>query len=310
MLGEFVSSTHYASLLQRGQRNGAGWLQFDDANLLRDYNRRPFVLEHRLDQHPLFNMAPLFDLCRRLPPRAVKFRAGEIPPDADFDSSYAKFRQGLTLNHTLDNFEPLHAYLCIYTPEQDPQYRPEIEGLLAEIAAHIHPLDPHITWYSTYVFLSAQGAVTPYHMDREMNFLLQIRGEKTADLWNQADPVIMSPAQKDRLLAYDGTRPPYKPEFEARALHFALRPGLGVHHPFIAPHRVWTHSNLSISLAFTFRTRQSDQRTAAHQCNARLRRLGLQNPKPVGESAWVDSAKALTLHALQRLRHPLQHAEH
>ena len=118
----------------------------------------------------------------------------------------------------------------------------------------------------------------------------------------------MSPAQKDRLLAYEGTRPPYRPEFEQRAVHFALQPGLGVHHPFIAPHRVWTHSNLSVSLAFTFRTRQSDRLTAAHQFNNRLRRLGLQNPRPVGESVWVDGTKARALKVLQRLRHPLHNA--
>lgn len=310
MLGEFVSPEQYARLLQRGQQQPQHWLQFDAAQMQSHYNRQPFLLEHRLNQHPLFEIAPLFDLARRLPGRQVKFRRGDIAPDADFDASFRPPGDDLTLDHLLAQFEPLHGYICINNPEQDALYRPQIEGLLAEIAAHIHPLDPHITWYSTYVFISAQGAVTPYHMDREMNFLLQIRGEKTADLWDQADPVIMSPSQKDRLLAYDGARPPYKPEFEARARHFALRPGLGVHHPFIAPHRVWTHSDLSVSLALTFRTRQSDRLTAAHQFNTRLRRIGLQNPKPVGESAWVDGAKALSLHTLQRLRHPMQHAPH
>ena len=310
MLGEYVSAEHYDRLLLRGQQEPAPWLPFDAGQMQTHYNRRPFLVTHRLHEHPMFDIAPLFDLARRLPEKQVKFRRGDIAPDTDFDATFARTEADLTLDHLLANFEPLHGYICLNNPEQDALYRPHIEGLLAELAAHTHPLDPHITWYSTYVFISAQGAVTPYHMDREMNFLLQIRGEKTADLWNQADPVIMSPAQKDRLLAYDGARPHYKPEFEARAEHFALRPGLGVHHPFIAPHRVWTHSNLSVSLAFTFRTRQSDRLTAAHQFNARLRRLGLQNPLPAGEKAWVDGAKAQALRALQRLRHPLRSAEH
>jgi hypothetical protein len=310
MLGADVSPAQYASLLQRAAQGDARWLQFDADALRSHYNRRPFLLQHRLQEHPLFDIAPLFDLAQRLPAQQVKFRRGDIAPDADFDATFKPPQDALTLPHLLAHFEPLHGYICINNPEKDAQYRPQIEALLAEIAAHIHPLDPHITWYSTYVFISAQGAVTPYHMDREMNFLLQIRGEKTADLWSQDDPVILRPWQKDRLLAYEGARPPYKPEFEARAQHFALRPGLGVHHPFIAPHRVWTHSDLSISLAFTFRTRQSDRLTAAHQFNARLRRLGLQNPKPVGESAWVDAAKAQALHALQRLRRPLHAAQH
>lgn len=310
MLGEYVGSEQYARLLQRGQQSPERWLQFDAARMQADYNRHPFLVNHRLNEHPMFGIDALFDLARRLPARQVKFRRGDIAPDADFDASFARSGDGLTLEHLLAQFKPLHGYVCLNNPEQDALYRPHIEGLLAELAAHTHPLDPHITWYSTYVFISAQGAVTPYHMDREMNFLLQIRGEKTVDLWDPSDPFIMDPAQKDRLLAYEGARPPYRPEFEERALHFSLRPGLGVHHPFIAPHRVWTHSNLSVSLAFTFRTRQSDRDTAAHQFNARLRRLGLKHPKPVGDSTWRDGAKALSLHALQRLRHPLHPAGH
>ncbi|MGE0071738.1 MAG: transcription factor jumonji JmjC domain-containing protein [Thiomonas sp.] len=308
MLGTDITPAQYERLLQRAAQTAPQWLQFDAAELRAAYNRRPFLVAHRLQQHPLFDLDTLFALCRRLPARAVKFRLGDIPPDADFDSSYAKFRQGLTLQATLRDFQSLHAYLCIYNPEQDAQYRQVIESLLAEIAAYTHPIDPGITWYSTYVFISAQGAVTPYHMDREMNFLLQIRGEKTADLWDQDDPVIMTAAQKDHLLNYDGLRPPYKPEFEQRALHFALRAGTGLHHPFIAPHRVWTHSDLSISLAFTFRTRCSDRWTAAHQFNARLRRLGVQHPGDVGKNAWADAAKAAMLHLVQRLRHPAGHA--
>jgi len=304
VLGTFITPSQYDRLLQRAAQSAAQWLQFDADDMRAAYNRRPFLVAHRLQQHPLFDLDPLFALCRRLPARAVRFRVGDIPPDADFDSSYARFRQGLTLEETLRNFQPLHAYLCIYNPEQDATYREAIDGLLAELVTYTHPVDPGITWYSTYVFISAQGAVTPYHMDREMNFLLQIRGEKTADLWDQDDPVIMTAAQKDHLLNYDGLRPPYRPEFEARAVHFALRPGIGLHHPFIAPHRVWTHSDLSISLAFTFRTRSSDRRTAAHQFNARLRRLGVQHPGEVGKNVWVDAAKAATLHLVQRLRHP------
>lgn len=306
MLGEFVDDAAYARLLQRGKSENQGWLRFDAEQMRQNYNRTPFLIGHRLTEHPLFEIEPLFALARRLPASQVKFRRGDIAPDADFDASFRP-GEGLTLQHLLDHFEPLHGYVCINNPEKDPQYRPHIEALLAEIAAQVHALDPRITWYSSYVFISAQGAVTPYHMDREMNFLLQIRGEKTVDLWRQDDPVVMSAEQKDRLLAYEGARPAYRPEFEARAMHFSLRPGLGVHHPFIAPHRVWTHSNLSVSLALTFRTRGSDRLTAAHQLNARLRRLGLRHPHPVGDNPWLDGAKALSLRALQRLRHPLQH---
>jgi len=73
---------------------------------------------------------------------------------------------------------------------------------------------------------------------------------------------------------------------------FELEPGLGVHHPFIAPHLVTTGKQLSISLAITFRTRRSDVWTDAHCFNHRLRRrLGVA-PIGVGNLAVLDAARA------------------
>jgi len=140
-----------------------------------------------------------------------------------------------------------------------------------------------------------------------MNFLLQIRGRKTVKLWDPHDDEIMSAVDKDLLLAArDEPRPAYKPSFDAKAMTFELAPGLGVHHPFIAPHLVKTGRELSISLAITFRTRRSDIWTDAHRFNHLLRtRLGLA-PLPVGRLPALDATKArllrLSRHARQLLR--------
>ena len=160
-------------------------------------------------------------------------------------------------------------------------------------AAHTEPIEPGLNWYSTYIFITAHDSVTPYHMDREMNFLLQIRGTKTVKLWDPRDPEIMTPAEKDQLLAQrHEPRPTYKPSFERKAMTFELAPGLGVHHPFIAPHLVTTGKQLSISLAITFRTQRSDVWTDAHCFNHRLRsRLGVA-PGNVGSRGVIDATMA------------------
>ncbi len=292
MLGRFVGDQEYKTLLSLGQAATERWLQLEPEEMRTHYNRLPFAMQHRLADHPLMQWSELRDLCRRMPPREVRYRFGDIAPDADFDQSYSKrYREGLTLEDALDNLEARRAYVCIYNPERDPVYGPFLEQLLAEFAVATQPLDPRITWYSTYVFISAQGAVTPYHMDREMNFLMQVRGSKTAYLWDQADPVIMSAVQKDQMLAYVGRKPPWQPEFETKAMRFDLTPGVGVHHPFIAPHRVHTGPERSISLAFTFRTRWSDRQTLAHQLNWKLRQRGWR-PGEIGRHPVMDAAKA------------------
>lgn len=303
MLGQFISPQRYAGLLDEGRERTTPLLGFDAGSFNR-YNREPFVITHRLAELPDFTLDRLLALCRRLPAKQILFRAADVPGDVEFDTSYDLYRRGLTLDDVIDHFEERHACICINNPELDPGYRPIIEGVLAELAARVDPLDPGMTWYSTYVFISAHDATTPYHMDREMNFLLHIRGSKTVHLWNPADAEVMTDEQKDLLLGYVGSRPPYTPSIELKAKVFELRPGLGVHHPFIAPHRVHTGSEMCISLAVTFRTRRSDTLTAAHAFNSRLRRLGLR-PAPIGRVAWVDHAKATAMKAWQLTRHVL-----
>jgi len=304
-----MSEAEVSGAIARSRQARSPWLQFDDREFRTAYNTRPFVVRHRLAEHPLFTYEALAALCRRLPAPQVPFRFGVVPDDAEFDSSLRRFRGELTLDDALDHLEARQAYVAIYNAETDPEYRPVIEGLLGEIAGHTEPIEPGLNWYSTYIFLTARDSVTPYHMDREMNFLLQIRGGKTVKLWDPFDDEIMTPVDKDQLLADRAEpRPTYKPAFERKAMTFELAPGLGVHHPFIAPHLVKTGRELSISLAITFRTRRSDTWTDAHRFNHLLRkRLGF-SPISVGRLAAVDAAKASVVR-LSRHARKLLHSD-
>jgi hypothetical protein len=292
MLGKFLTKDQVAQLAREASSNGKEpWIKFDPEVMRTSYNRRSFSVPHRLTEHPLFKLDALFTLCRRLGEKSARVRFGEVPVDTDFDSSLSRFKKELTLEDAINSLEEKKAYIALYNPEQDPEYRAAIEGFFGEIAAQLRDVDPDLNWYSTYIFISAQGSVTPYHMDREMNFLLQIRGKKTVKLWDPFDDEIMTPAQKDALLARKGKRPEYRPSFEAKASTYELTPGFGVHHPFIAPHLVTTGPEVSISLALTFRTRQSDTWTAAHVFNHLARRVGL-TPTPVASNPRFDRAKA------------------
>ncbi|MBB3228586.1 hypothetical protein FHW69_003228 [Luteibacter sp. Sphag1AF] len=300
MLGTYLSTSRYDELLQHGRTVSTPLLHFDEEVVTQSYNRAPFLIGHDLTAHPMFSLTSLFALCRRMPVESILYRMGAIPGNADLDTSYDRYRAGLTLDSVLDGFEEHQAYICINNPERDPAYAPLIEGLMGEVASRTHALDPGITWFSTYVFISTRDAVTPYHMDREMNYLLQLQGKKTVYLWDPMDETVMSSREKDHLLAHVGGRPPYSEAIEPLATEWNLTPGLGVHHPFIAPHRVHTGSELSVSLALTFRTRHSDMATDAHRLNARLRGLGL-HPRAVGRSEVVDRAKCHVARLGQRV---------
>src|SRR5580704_2048867 len=300
MLGEVVTAAQLEEWIERGRRES--WLDLEPGEFRRNYNQRPFSVRHRLADHPAFQLDALRTLCRRLPRKQVKFRAGKIPDDANFDTSLGDFNT-LTFEQAVDGLEENRAYIAIYNAERDPEYGRILGGLLGELAAQTEPIEPRLNWYSTYIFISTEDAVTPYHMDREMNFLLQIRGTKTVRLWDPNDPEVMTPADRDRLLSFgDDPRPAYKSSLANKAQIFELAPGLGVHHPFIAPHLVYTRSGSSISLAITFRTAKSDEWTDAHRFNHLLmRRVGFV-PRTVGESAIVDGSKARLVRTIRRLR--------
>ncbi len=307
MLGTSVSARQYRLILDRVRSNDSRpCLQFDERVVDASYNQAPFLLRHRLNEHPAFSLESLFDLSLRMDRRDIKVRAGIVPKDCSFDTSLLDYRQGLTLEEAIADLEGRRAYIAIYNPEKDAQYRPLIEQLLGEIGLAVHGHDRRINWYSTYVFISSAESLTPYHMDREMNFLLQIRGTKIAELWRGYDDAVMTPAQRDHLFSYaEDARARYRDDLDPKAQRFELAPGLGVHHPFIAPHLVRTLSQVSISLAITFRTPRSDVWSDAHRFNERvLRRLHLPAGN-VRRSAAIDLTKA-AIYRIARSAHRLQ----
>ena len=299
MLGTTISAPRFKEILADARRSQA-WLELDAGDVRARYNKAGFLVRHKLAEHPLFQLDELFALCRRAP-HLAKHRFGEIPIDAHFNSSLADYRKELTLDDAIDHLVEKRAYIAIYNAERDPRYTQAIEGLLGELGLAVEAIEGTFNWYSTYVFISANDSVTPYHMDREMNFLLQIRGTKTVQLWDPNDDEVMTPAQRDYLFSHaEDSRPTYRPSLAQKAETFELAPGLGVHHPFIAPHLVTTGPALSISLAITFRTPSSDRRSDAHRFNHRARRFGLHR-LPLG-----DRGKAAVVRTIRRARGTLR----
>jgi hypothetical protein len=301
MLGTSLSRSRYQRIFDHAV-HAPHWLDLKPGEFESSYNRRPFVVRHRLADDPHFSLESLVRLARRVPRNKVLFRTGIVPIDTDFDLSGQAYRKSLTLEDALDRMEEVQSYVVLNNPEYDAEYRPVIEGILGEIALCSDHVDPYMNWYSTYVFISAHDSVTPYHMDREMNFLLQVRGTKTVRLWDPFDDVVMTPAQKDELLSHaSDVRPQYHEGLASRAMLFDLKPGLGVHHPFIAPHLVHTGKALSISLAVTFRTLRSDVWRDAHRMNYSLRHWGLR-PTPVGKNYALDLTKAGAVRTVRAVR--------
>jgi hypothetical protein len=288
MLGQWIGERGVTELVRAARQNSVPTLKFDGPEFRRCYNQSGFTFEHSLSEHPLFRLGPLADLCRRRRD-LVLHRGGPVAVDADFDRAFDPYSFPEALDAALQRIGEPGSYFMISNAEKDSLYRPVIEGLLGEIAAQSTALDPGLNWWSSYVFISTDASVTPYHMDREMNFLIQVHGAKRERLW---DANVMTQREKEVLFGnLAAPRPAYTPALEQLAKVYELTPGVGVHHPFIAPHVVETQSSLSISLAITYRTDGSERCSDAFRYNYRMRQLGLR-PRPVGAHLLEDKLRA------------------
>ena len=127
-----------------------------------------------------------------------------------------------------------------------------------------------------FIFISSPGSVTPYHIDPENNFLLQIRGTKTVHMFPQNDREILSEQNLEAFFSGTAHRNlPFEDWYNTRSERFELEPGDGLHFPVAAPHWVQNGPEVSISFSITFQTQDSTDRQSLHRLNEQLRKFGL-----------------------------------
>jgi len=254
-------------------------LRFDKNELRTQFNRRPFFVEHSLCGHELFELPRLIALARSQPAGCVEYNSGKLAPGQD---PAATPMNGLSPEETIARIRDCNSWMVIKFVEHDPAYgellNTLIDGLLREAGSVV----PEVQRRYGFIFISSPGSVTPYHMDPEHNFLLQIRGDKHVHMWSPDDRFVLPEEQLETFYAdYQHRNLPYRPEFETSSFLLLLKPGKGLHFPVTAPHWVRNGDEVSVSFSITFRSRVSDRREFLYRTKARLRKAGM-NPPAVG----------------------------
>jgi len=270
-----------------------------DPGLLRgSLDREPFRIGHRLSGHPLFAMERLLQLCRALPEDCVEYNAGDVAVGQDPSLTP---RTGLSAEETVRRIAESRSWLVLKYVERDPAYRDLLYDCLDEIRAVSEAVSPGMDQREGFIFLSSPGSVTPFHMDPELNFLLQIAGSKKMRLFDNQDRDIVCEAELERFHSEHPHRNlPYREEFVSRERVFELGPGDGVHVPVTTPHWVEVGDQVSVSFSITFRSDVTERRAAIYATNAALRARGLR-PRPPGLSPTRDELKHFLYRAGRRL---------
>jgi hypothetical protein len=276
----------FPGVASRGTAIPQSLLEIDAAKFASHFSREPFLIGHRLCTHPLFDVERLLELARRLPARCIEYNAGELPVAIEHAQTPMN---GLSAEETIRRIAECKSWMVLKYVEQDPEYGSLLEECLREVRPHSEPIARGMCAAQAFIFLTSPNSVTPYHIDPEHNFLLQIRGSKTVHLYDGRDRSLLTEEHLEHFYCDRGRNMQFQPWYDEKSWVNELQPGQGLHFPVTYPHWVQNGNDVSISFSITFRTPDLDRRRALYQMHAGLRQRGWK-PAPVGQRPWCDAA--------------------
>jgi hypothetical protein len=275
------------------------YLDAEPATFRTSFDEKPFAFRHRFSSHPLFELPRLFELLRSLSeqPGEVYFDAGDVGVGERWDQIPLP---RMTVEDALQRIESSGAWIIIRHSEKDPAYAEVLDQCMEEAEALAgRRFRQEMRVQHAIIFITSPGRVTPFHIDRECNFILQIHGAKTLNVFDRNDRDVLPDEELERFWSHDSNAAIYKPQYQSRANVYALAPGDAVHVPVNCPHWVKNGENVSVTLSVNFWYRNIP-RADVYRANYFLRRMGM-SPRPPG-SSFRDAAKRKVLPGFDGLR--------
>lgn len=264
------------------------------------YSTRKIVpLRHNFDQHPLMQLPELAKLAKDLSKtKQCRF----ITPGSKQESAFFhddQDPQGRGIDEIFRRIEEPGSWVALYNIETHPVYRGFLNEVMACFKPMVEPEEPGIFNVGGFIFISAPPSVTPFHIDRENNFWLQVKGRKVMNVWEPGDRHVVSARTRDEFILYGGLEDVrLKDGYRERSHEFDVGAGDGVYFPSTSPHMtrsdpdwVTPGDGVSISIGVVFYSDVTRRRAYVHAWNLLLRtKLGI-TPREPGESEFVDRLK-------------------
>lgn len=260
-----------------------------DRSLTRDFPLKPFAIRHQLAGHPLLTLSRIAQLAAELPRDLIEYNSGKVAISQDPDAIPSV---DLDPVEVVKRIETAGAWMVLKRIENAPAYRQLLEDALLSVArarGFSSLKDAGFEQIEGFLFVSSPNSTTPFHLDSEDNFFVQIHGEKFFTVYNNDDRAIVSDDEiersmtKHRNLTYDA-------KFADRGHEFHMHGGDGCYIPYQWPHWVRTADEFSISMAITWKTTEVRRVNDLHFFNSMLRGVGLPQ-KPPGKSPAFDATK-------------------
>jgi hypothetical protein len=248
------------------------------------------AVRHTLMDHPLLQLDRIVELGRRREAEGkVRTHSDEVTAATPFNEAPRLHPNQKSAALTLDQIESARAWMSLLDIQTDPLYRTLVDEVLDQLRPLIEAKDPGMGYRAGWIFVTSPKAVTPFHMDQEHNFIMQVMGRKRLYVWDPFDREAVSHEALEKFHAVhsrDLVR--FSESLRSRATVFDLEPGMGGYMPSTSPHLVENGDNPSVTVSFTYYTDSTRRREVLYKANHKLRRLGL-HPSPIGTSPARDA---------------------
>lgn len=264
-------------------------IEADRSAFASSYGHKPFTFGHHLVGHPLFERERLLELAEAMThiPNGVVYNSSKVGIGQRWDQTPEPKRDVV---ETLRDIENADAWILLKRADHIPEYRALLESCLDEMQeACGRKLAGLVKYRNCSIFINSPNRITNYHIDREWNCLLQIRGSKRISVFDRTDREVLPEEEVERFWTVDNNAAIYKPQFQDRAEVFEVTPGSGLHIPINAPHWVQNGPEVSVSMSANFHLHDS-LLGYVYRTNHWMRRMGLR-PMPPGGSRWRDVVK-------------------
>jgi hypothetical protein len=287
--------------------NVAPVITADNDALTRDFPLKPFGIHHKLSGHPLLTLPRIAQLAADLPRDRIEYNSGDATISQDPDKVKSV---DLDPVEVVKRIESAGAWMVLKRIEEAPEYRAILEDTLLSVARArgFKSLDDAgFSRVEGFLFVSSPNSTTPFHMDAEDNFFVQIHGDKTFAIFDNRDGFIANEEQVE-YSTVKHRNVPYSDSFKSRGIEFKLVGGDGCYVPYQWPHWVKTAGTHSISMAITWKTEEVRRLNDLHRFNAMLRGIGFPQAAPGTHVAW-DGAKLAVWRTVVALIEPLRKSE-
>lgn len=253
------------------------------------YPYKPFQIKHNLHDNEMLEFPQLLELEKVLPDKKIDFYTGKVGVNEDKTKTPPT---GLTAEETIRNIKNCESWLVLKNIERHPPYKRLVLECIDNLKPFVEIRSTGLRQFEGWIFVTSPGSISPYHVDPEHNFLLQIRGEKTVHIFDPGDRTLLTDEELENYYATGGinSKLEFDEKFQEKAMTFKLYPGDGVFIPLSAPHWVKVEDEVSVSMSTTFYDDAADRKARMFRFNSKLRNLGIK-PSPYGLSPLRDSLK-------------------